>query len=195
MGRFGQSSGGGNITHLIMKTLIRNVFISLLPLVVFSLVFSGCSKTKVAKAVAQKVTVVMDPSLENQRVLVDLVGVNPNQRRQWQDKSMTEYWGDADPLRNSARKHTMEFSKTNAPQTLEISAPIWKEWLNSGTMELFVLADLPNMGRGDDKPGDADARRRILSLDPSQWAKNTKELRVLIKRGGLEVVSQQQQTR
>jgi len=178
-----------------MKTVTRNSFLLTLPLLAFALLISGCSGPKVARAVAQKVTVTLDSSLENQTVLVDLVGVNPNQQRQWLDKSMTEYWGDADPLRTSARKHTMRFTGPNAPQSLEITAPIWKEWLGSGALELFVLADLPNMGRSDDKPGDADARRRVLSLDPQSWAKGTKELKVLIKRGGLEVVSKQQQAR
>ena len=104
---------------------------------------------------------------------------------------MTEYWGSADALRASARKVTFEFSAPDAPQGISPKDAIWKDWLGTGATEVLVLADIPNLGRRDDKPGDADARRRSLPLDPKKWAKKTKELRVVLKRGGLEVVSQQ----
>ena len=161
----------------------------LLPLVAF--IAAGCSTTKPGKPRAHAITVVMDSSLQGQRVLVDLVGVNPSQKRQWEEKSMTEYWGSNDALRSSTRKITFEFSAPDKPQGIGEKDAIWKDWLGAGATEVLVLADIPNLGRRDDKPGDADARRRVLPLDPKKWAKKTKELRVVLKRGGLEVVSQQ----
>jgi hypothetical protein len=161
----------------------------LLPLLM--LVAVGCGTTKPGKPVAHAITVVMDSSLQGQRVLVDLVGVNPSQKRQWEEKSMTEYWGSADALRSSARKVTFEFTSPDKPQGIPAKDPIWKEWLGTGATEVLALADIPNLGRRDDKPGDADARRRVLPLDAKRWAKGTKELRIILKRGGLEVVSQQ----
>jgi len=152
---------------------------------------SGCSSTKPGRARAHTISVTLDPSLQGQRVLVDLVPVNPSQKRQWEEKSVTEYFGASDPLRASARKMTIELSEPDKPQVLNVKDKIWQDWLGIGATEVFVLADLPNMGRADDKPGDADARRRILPLDPHRWESGTKELRVVVKRGGLEVVSRQ----
>jgi hypothetical protein len=152
---------------------------------------SGCSSTKPGRAKAHTISVALDPSLQGQRVLVDLIPVNPSQKRQWEEKSVTEYFGASDPLRASARKMTIELSEPDKPQVLNRKDKMWQEWLSIGATEVFVLADLPNMGRGDDKPGEADARRRILPLDPKRWESGTKELRVLVKRGGLEVVSRQ----
>jgi hypothetical protein len=161
----------------------------LLPVLLF--VAAGCVSNKPGKPQAHAITVVMDSSLQGQRVLVDLVGVNPSQKRQWEEKSMTDYWGSADALRSSTRKMTFEFSSPDKPQGISAKDPIWKEWLGAGATEVLVLADIPNLGRRDDKAGDADARRRVLPLDPKRWAKKTKELRVVLKTGGLEVVSQQ----
>jgi|SRR4051812_37207955 hypothetical protein len=152
---------------------------------------SGCSSTKPGRPKPQTISVTLDSSLQGQRVLVDLVPVNPSQKRQWEEKSVTEYFGASDPLRASARKMTFELSEPDKPQVLSVKDKIWQEWLSIGATEVFVLADLPNMGRKDDKSGDGDARRRILPLDSNRWENGTKELGVVVKRGGLEVVSRQ----
>jgi len=137
-----------------------------------------------------KIAVQMDASFNGPRVPVDLVGVNANQRRQWEDKSVTEYWGDADILRASARRHTLEFNKGGEVQTLAEKDPIWKTWMEEGGAgDVFVIADIPGMGKPNDAPGDADPRRRILPLNPKAWVKGTDELKVIITRGGLEVVT------
>src|SRR5262245_43521587 len=120
---------------------------------VAGLALAGCTSTP-GRAKAHTISVVLDPSLQGQRVLVDLVAVNPSQKRQWEEKSMTEYWGASDDLRASARKVTMELSQADQPQTLQVNDKLWKEWLAIGANEVFVLADIPNLGRKDDKPGE-----------------------------------------
>lgn len=138
------------------------------------------------------VSIQMDASFDAPHVPVDIVGVNVNQQRQWEDKSVTDYWGDADPLRMSARKKTLEFSKAGEVQKLKKDDPIWAKWLEQGGVgELFVIADIPGMGKPNDAPGDADPRRRILPLNSQAWVKGTDELKVIITRGGLEVVTRQ----
>src|SRR5688572_1429338 len=107
----------------------------LLPLVMF--VAAGCGTTKPGKPRAHNITVVMDSSLQGQRVLVDLVGVNPSQKRQWEEKSMTEYWGSNDALRSSTRKITFEFSAPDKPQGVGEKDAIWKEWLGAGATEVL----------------------------------------------------------
>jgi hypothetical protein len=174
-----------------MNIALRYRWIFGLTVTALALTLAGCSSTKPSRAKAHTISVVLDSSLQGERVLVDLVAVNPSQKRQWEDKSLTEYWGASDDLRASARKVTMEFSQADKAETLRANDKLWKEWLSIGANEVFVLADIPNLGRQDDKPGEADARRRILPLDPSRWERGTKELRVVVKRGGLEVVSRQ----
>ncbi|HTG45499.1 MAG TPA: hypothetical protein VK633_13315 [Verrucomicrobiae bacterium] len=174
-----------------MKTTALRGRFFLLGLILAAFTFAGCSSTKPGRAKAHTISISLDPSLQGQRVLVDLVAVNPSQKRQWEEKSMTEYWGASDDLRASARKVTMELSQADKPQTFSVKDPLWKEWLSVGASDVFVLADIPNLGRKDDKPAEADARRRILPLDPKRWESGTQELRVVVKRGGLEVVSRQ----
>lgn len=174
-----------------MNIARQSLRLSLVALVGVLLATAGCSTTKPGKAKAQTITVALDPSLQGQRVLVDLIAVNPSQKRQWEEKSVTDYFGAADDLRTSARKVTFDLGEVDKPQTLSAKDKIWNEWLAIGANEVFVLADLPNLGRKDDRPGEADARRRILPLDGNRWEKGTKELRVVVKRGGLEVVSRQ----
>lgn len=138
------------------------------------------------------VSIQLDSSFNVPRVPVDIVGVNANQQRQWEEKSVTEYWGDADPLRTSARRKTFEFTKPGEKHQLGKDDAIWKKWINEGGVgELFVIADIPGMGKPNDAPGDADPRRRILPLNSKAWVKGTDELKVIITRGGLEVVTRQ----
>jgi hypothetical protein len=158
-----------------------------LPVVAALAVFmTGCSSPPKAWNIA----VEMDSSFTGPRVPVDLVGVNANQRSQWEQKSVTDYWGDADPTRASARKHTLEFTKPGEVKKLTADDAIWAKWLKEGGAgDVFVIADLPGMGKPQDARGDADPRRRILPLSAKSWVKGTDELKVVITRGGLEVVS------
>src|SRR5262249_47781058 len=99
-----------------------------LTLTVVGLALAGCNSTKPGRPKAHTISVVLDSSLQGQRVLVDLVAVNPSQKRQWEEKSMTEYWGAADDLRASARKVTMELSQPDQPQSFQANDKLWKDW-------------------------------------------------------------------
>lgn len=161
-------------------------FLCLASLVGLAAASTGCK----SGARPYDVSIQMDASFNAPHVPVDIVGVNANQERQWADKSVTDYWGDADPLRMSAHKETLEFSKAGETQKLKKDDPIWKKWIEEGgASELFVITDIPGMGKPNDATGDADPRRRILPLNSKAWVKGTDELKVIITRGGLEVVT------
>ena len=172
----------------IMKNPKRHTFRGLLPCsaLVLLVLATGCSGIR-----PYNVVVETDPSFSGQRVLVDLVGVNASQRSQLEMKSVTEYWGDADPLRSSSLKHTMQFTKPGEKTTLGAKDELWTKWIKErGVSDLFVIADLPGMGKPQDAPGNADPRRRILPLNSKNWVK-TDELKVIVTRGGLQVVTGQ----
>jgi hypothetical protein len=171
-----------------MKCFSKLKLTGIAALAAMTLLVTGCNPAPKAF----DIVVEMDSSFSGQRVPVDLVGVNANQRSQWEQKSVTEYWGDADPMRRSARKHTLEFNQPGQTHKLAEADDIWQRWLvEGGAGSVFVIADIPGMGRPNDAPGAADPRRRILPLNPKAWEKGTDELKVIITRGGLEVVTRQ----
>lgn len=160
-------------------------------LTLLSAAFAICLLTGCKGVRPYTIVVETDPSFTTQRVLVDLVGVNASQRSQLEMKSVTEYWGDADPLRTSLSKKTLEFSKGGEKQTLEEKDELYGKWIKErGVSEVFVIADLPGMGKPQDAVGEADPRRRILPLNSKHWVK-TDELKILVTRGGLQVVTGQ----
>jgi hypothetical protein len=171
-----------------MKSNFAKQFSLLAATVTVAFILTGCK----SGPVPFDVSIQMDSSFSGQTVPVDLVGVNSNQRRQWEEKSVTDYWGDADPLRASARKKTLEFTEPGSTKNLTADDDIWTRWIaEGGAGDLFVIADIPGMGKPNDAPGDADPRRRILPLNAKAWVKGTDELKVIITRGGLEVVTRQ----
>jgi hypothetical protein len=158
------------------------------------LVLTTTSCTKPPVPTRYKVEVVLDPSLDRASVLVDLVGVSGSDQQVWQNYSMTKYWKEGDTMRRDAKKAVADFSGQILTFTLAKNDPIWDKWLDAGATHLAVLAYLP--GRFDDLPGNADQRRRLVSLFPKVW-KDGKDavLKFEIKRSGINVVTALSQDR
>ena len=152
------------------------------------LAWSGCGAPK-PKARAYDVVVEIDPSLREGSVRVDLVGVNPNDRASWYGYSMYRYWLPDDTLRRDAQPYEMNFTGSPEPKTLKATDSKWKTWLASGATDLFVLVDLPRKSECDDRPGDSDPRRRILSLYDTIWAGGVKELRIRVQESGVSILT------
>lgn len=151
------------------------------------LLLAGCATTPPAPT-PYPIQVELDSALQGKSVLVDLVGVNQGNFDRWNSYPMSKYWKDGDVMRANATKVTYNFV-AGAPKvnTLALNDPIWAKWKAAGAAHVFILADLP--GVQADQVGVQDARRQILGLRPDAWTKGTKDLKVLIKESGIEVVT------
>jgi hypothetical protein len=134
------------------------------------------------------IEVVLDDSLKSSSVIVDLVGVNPSGMARWEAYDMAKYWKEGDPMRHDAEKAVLTFVSGQATnKTMLATDPLWAKWKSQGVAYVFVLADLP--GVQVSKPGAQDARRQILSLDKCTWASGSKQLKVLVQRSGIVVLT------
>ena len=133
--------------------------------------------------VRMNISVSLDKSFQqkygtNKELLVDLVGVKGAENANWEQRSMTEYWSEdastkvkhRDPSLPGLKTLTLN-SKSLDPQTISVSDALWEQWLGgascSDNPQIFVLAQLPGTwDKSDDKAGNLDPRRRILSACP-----------------------------
>jgi hypothetical protein len=135
-----------------------------------------------------EVRITLDRSLDKASVLVDLVGVSGSDQMVWQNYSMTKYWKEGDPMRRDAKKVVADFSAQTLTFTLAKNDPIWDQWLRAGAVNLAVLAYLP--GRFEDVPGNADPRRRMVSLFPRVYKEGSKTVLTFeIKRSGINATT------
>ena len=100
-------------------------------------------------------------SVATSSVLVDVVGIGPNNKA-LEATPVSRYWQGGSALAKGESK-SYRFGP-NSPQayTLGKNDPIWKHWHDTGVTEVMVIADLP--GVFADAPGDADPRRKILPI-------------------------------
>jgi hypothetical protein len=130
----------------------------------------------------------LDDSLKSSSVIVDVVGVNQSALPRWEAYDMGKYWKEGDPMRKDADKAVLTFvSGQSTNKTLLATDPIWAKWKSQGVSHVLVLADLP--GVQTSKPGTQDARRQILSLDKCSWVSGSKQLRVMVQRSGIVVLT------
>lgn len=107
------------------------------------------------------VTLQGSPSVTSSSVLVDVVGIGPNNQA-LKLTPVSRYWqGGSAQAKGDSKSYRFG---PNSPQTYTLGAndPIWKHWQAIGATEVMVIADLP--GVFADQPGDADARRKILPM-------------------------------
>jgi hypothetical protein len=174
------------MSHRLVKLMVVGGFTSLLVLFV-----SGCTLCRAGKPGPlgrYTIEVSLDESLKSSSVIVDLVGVNPSNLPRWEAYDMAKYWREGDVMRRDGDKVVLNFVSGQAmTQTLPVKDPKWNEWKSRGVSHVLVLADLP--GTIASRPGNQDARRQILSLDKCNWPGGTKELKLLVQRSGIVVLT------
>ena len=91
-------------------------------------------------------------------------------------------------MRRDADKVVLNFVSGQAlAKSLPMTDPQWDKWKGNGVTHVMVLADLP--GGQASRPGNQDARRQILALDQCTWPDKTTELKVLVQRSGIVVIT------
>jgi len=160
-------------------------------MVLLAAIFAGCETCKPGQlGVSQKyaVEVSLDASLKSSSVIVDLVGVNLANLPRWEAYDMGKYWKDGDAMRRDADKLVLNFVSGQAlTMSVPLADPQWDKWKARGVTHVLVLADLPGAQTG--KQGNQDARRQILSICKCSWPDGTKDLKVLVQRSGIVVLT------
>jgi len=137
---------------------------------------TGCCITDTPRR--YNIQIVMDKQLADTSVTVDIIGVNPNVAEMLSAKSVTDYFNVGDTTRTSVDKYSLRFSQDSpAVQDLSSKNPIWETWMQQGSTELIIMANL--LGDFQDQPGAADTRREVLPLSCKRWGTDTIQIRVL----------------
>jgi len=158
--------------------------LSVLAMVLAAGLLGGCKGQPV-------VTVSLDPKLGGASgipaVPIDIVGVNESERARLSEYSMTNYWKPGDTQRASVSSKTINLNADLTPGQKQFilagQDPIWKTWKERQAQYLFILVNWPRPG--DDKPGELDARRAIVPLDPDRWDTWPDKIDVVITPGGV----------
>jgi hypothetical protein len=144
-----------------------------------------------AKPVAHKADLRVSPdaSLRDQAPLhVHIIGVqdDPQQLDRYRNKSLTEWFGHRDALRESSTYKEMIFQRDSfGPQVLTRNDPVWGQWMGRGVMHLVVFANT-GAPRGQVTPA-TDPRKQFIPLDSRHWS-GVREITVEIREGQITVV-------
>ncbi len=166
-----------------MRTCAKGVLFIIVA--VISLSSAGCANKSMR---AMDVAVTLDqasiaPGGNLPFMDVDLIGVAPDNVKEWNEVKMNDYWQAGSTFRArypvGERRYTMSFGQGQATQTLSKKDPIWAKWKQMGVKRLFVLANLP--GRHDEKEGDSD-QRHSWSLESYRW--NGDKMDITISQSG-----------
>lgn len=132
-----------------------------------ALIFAtGCASTKVA--------VKLDDSMLDKSIEVHLIGISDSEKSQFDNMSMTDYWGeDSQGVRSSNESRVIGYQAGLNKQVplFEISSDnsSWKQWQSEGAKYVMVLVNMPASRDYEDAPGNADARRLRLPLNKACW--------------------------
>jgi hypothetical protein len=114
-----------------------------------------------------------DDAVSKKSVEVDLIGVTPGDKSEWEAYSVTKYWEPDDKKRGSATdKVSRKFGGADQPRrhVLSLKNPdvkkTWSEWMSRGVTEVIVIANLRPGYAIKDEPGNADPRRKNIPLKP-----------------------------
>ncbi len=124
----------------------------------------------------------LDPSIQNQSVLVDISAVSSASESRWNAKDDREYWSTRDPEQfrqgqiDRGLIHSMRFvgGSNVSTATLGRGDPIWPVWKEQDAITLFVLAEL-----------DTQPYRQTLTLDCGCWDDETSQLVFTVARSGI----------
>jgi hypothetical protein len=116
------------------------------------LAMAGCTSLKT-------VNVRQDAALSGASVAVDVVAIT-TQNANLETASVRDYWRPGSGLRKPENASTLRFG-VGQPDAQSVS----KNWKALGAKKVIVFADLP--GVFADLPGDADPRRKSISVGKS----------------------------
>ena len=122
-------------------------------------------------------------SIGDSEIQVHVIGVNPQDKSQFENMSVKSYWQSASG--QSAREdkdayREMHLTKGKPMESVPADDEIWKRWKERGVTELLVISSFPATS---DISGNADPRRRFLSTNPARWA--SKEVLIDVTPTGL----------
>lgn len=94
----------------------------------------------------QVINVTATDDICSKPVQVHLVGLNPYEKKRWDDVNMTDYWAPGNDLREGAKEYTypIQFGTEPCSRTLGKKDPIRKKWAEKKATYLYILADLPD---------------------------------------------------
>lgn len=126
-------------------------------------------------------------------VRVDVIAATSAEVELFSRYSVSEYFREADPLRRRLQAAEKVESWQFAPGaestwTLDLSSAAGQAWQDERAGALIVLADLPQYGPVDDRPGSADPRRLILPFGPSRW-RGRSQMRIGLSADGLKALT------
>ena len=166
---------------------LRGEFV-VLAVILICLTVGGCHSMR-------KFDVIVNaPSLSNQTVEIDLVGVNGYELERWNSVNMSEYWMRGNIEREGALKHVINFgvaedgSVLPLEQVLSRKDDIWNQWRNRNVTHLFVMAHLP--GLHEDRLGNADSRRVSIPLDNDCWGWYDTKLNIIVNASNVTCITQ-----
>ena len=168
---------------------LRNLTTMILAVLLLTWGVGCCSDTD---TISFRIDAHLDDSVKNPNtdtfdpVTVELVGVNPSGYETWNQYSMTQYFENVnshdDPMvfRMSLGNKRTDSEKA---QTLIKEDPIWELWKKEGVTHIFVMSSYPRTG--DDRPGSADARRKIIPILCKSWDNKPETVTITIKSDGV----------
>jgi len=164
---------------MIVSQLFRRA-IALSSALAALLITVGCACEGQMKAF--DIVVNLDPSVQNQSVLVDISAVSSASEARWNAKDDRQYWSSNDPEQfrqgqiDRGLVYRMRFvggsGQTSA--TLERGDPIWPVWKEQDAITLYVLAEL-----------ETQPYRQTMTLDCACWDDETRQLVFTIARSGI----------
>jgi hypothetical protein len=154
------------------------------------LVLMGCSPSPGTKTKPFDVTVSLDDTTaKTNSVEVDLVGVNQNELKRWDNVAVDDYWRPDNALRRTEDKYVMKFDDASTSKTLAVDDSHWTDWQNHTAMYLVAIGYIPGVaGSGE---GESDPRRQIVTIDAYRWRHNkAKELKFEVDSSGIRCITQ-----
>jgi len=130
----------------------------------------------------------VDAVLSGASIQVDVMGANTiTDLPRLESYSVSEYWKPGNALRRDSAKAVLKFGPgLEAVQTLSSADPMWNTWLRTGAGVLVIFVDLP--GTQSDRPGLADPRRLIVSIDQNEWGR-VRTLEFVIQESGVRLIT------
>src|SRR5262245_4028724 len=120
-------------------------------------------------------------------VTVQIVGIPGSELEQMKQYSMTTYWQHEDPKQNTYKRIGFEtvLGPGKKSDVLKPNDQLGTAWMSKEYQSeyLFVAANYPRTSK--DAPGDTDARRRIIPLNPWSWDNPPNEINIVIRPDGI----------